>query len=49
MMTATETWWKNLFEGNLAPGINHERLDELEEENFLYFKEVHEEESEVYL
>lgn len=49
MMTTTETWWKNLFEGNLALGINHERLDELDGETFLYFKEEREEESEVYL
>lgn len=48
MMTATDTWWKNLFEGNLAPGINADKLDELEGEKFLYFKEESEEESEVF-
>lgn len=49
MMTATETWWENLFEGDLALGINPERLAELDSEKFLYFKEECEEESEVYL
>lgn len=43
-MTTTETWWEEIFEGNLSLGINKERLDELEEENFLYF-EVEEPES----
>lgn len=38
-MTTTETWWEEIFEGNLSLGINKERLTELEEENFLYFEE----------
>lgn len=38
-MTTTETWWEDIFEGNLALGINKERLAELEDENFLYFEE----------
>lgn len=37
-MTATETWWENLFEGNLSLGIDPERLAELEDETFLYFR-----------
>ena len=37
-MTTTETWWEEIFEGNLSLGINKERLTELEEENFLYFE-----------
>lgn len=37
-MTATETWWENLFEGDLSLGIDPERLVELEDETFLYFK-----------
>ncbi|WP_256381699.1 hypothetical protein [Sporosarcina sp. HYO08] len=36
-MTTTETWWEAIFEGDLAHGINKERLTELEEEHFLYF------------
>lgn len=47
-MTATETWWENLFEGNLALGINPERLEELDNENFLYFTESIEEDSPIY-
>ncbi|WP_172369867.1 hypothetical protein [Sporosarcina jiandibaonis] len=38
-MTTTETWWEEIFEGNLSLGINKERLSELEDENFLYFTE----------
>lgn len=38
-MTTTEAWWEDIFEGDLALGINKERLADLEEENFLYFKE----------
>ena len=37
-MTTTETWWEEIFEGNLSLGINKERLAELEDENFLYFE-----------
>lgn len=43
-MTTTETWWEEIFEGNLSLGINKERLAELEEENFLYFEEAEVEE-----
>jgi hypothetical protein len=38
-MTETETWWETIFTGAFAMGINKERLSELEEESFLYFKE----------
>ncbi|MFF2752280.1 hypothetical protein ACFVR1_00815 [Psychrobacillus sp. NPDC058041] len=38
-MTETETWWETIFTGAFAMGINKERLTELEEESFLYFKE----------
>ena len=38
-MTTTDTWWETIFEGNLAIGVNKERMSELEEEHFLYFKE----------
>lgn len=37
-MTTTETWWEEIFEGDLALGINKERLAELEDEHFLYFE-----------
>lgn len=38
-MIMTSTWWEDVFEGNLSLGINKERLNELEDENFLYFDE----------
>ena len=38
MMKTDNTWWETIFTGSLELGINKERLDELEEENFLYFK-----------
>lgn len=38
-MTETETWWEPIFTGAFAMGLNKERLTELEEEAFLYFKE----------
>lgn len=43
-MTNTAAWWEDLFEGNLSPGIDRNRLTELENENFLYFDEEVEEE-----
>lgn len=48
-MSATVTWWENLFEGNLSPGINEERLSELEDETFLYFKTDSEETTKVHV
>lgn len=38
VMTTTETWWETIFEGPLSLGINKERLNELDEEHFLYFE-----------
>lgn len=38
-MIITDTWWEDVFEGHLSLGLNKERLDELEDENFLYFEE----------
>lgn len=46
-MTNALAWWEDLFEGNLSPGIDRNKLAELEDENFLYFNE--ETEEEVYL
>ncbi|WP_313891478.1 hypothetical protein [Psychrobacillus sp.] len=42
-MTQTETWWEPIFTGVFEMGLNKERLYELDEEAFLYFKEVQEE------
>ena len=47
-MTTTETWWEEIFEGNLALGINKERFAELENENFLYFEGEEIEEETLY-
>lgn len=38
-MTTEKTWWEQIFEGNLSSGINKEAVNELENENFLYFKD----------
>lgn len=38
-MTETETWWEPIFTGAFALGLNRERMNELEEESFLYFTE----------
>ncbi|SDM47273.1 hypothetical protein SAMN05518871_101313 [Psychrobacillus sp. OK028] len=38
-MTETETWWEPIFTGAIALGLNKERMNEIEEESFLYFKE----------
>ena len=38
-MTETETWWEPIFTGAFALGLNRERMNELEEESFLYFQE----------
>ncbi|WJY28904.1 MULTISPECIES: hypothetical protein [Sporosarcina] len=38
-MTATDTWWETIFAGNLEIGLDKARMDELEEEHFLYFRD----------
>ncbi len=43
MMTETETWWEPIFQGPRALGLNKERINELEEESFLYFQQVEQE------
>lgn len=42
-MTETETWWEPIFKGPIALGLNKERINELEEESFLYFTEEQQE------
>ena len=37
-MSQSNYWWKTLFKGHLAPGINEEKVDELTDERFLYFQ-----------
>lgn len=43
-MTKKELWWEDIFSGNLQLGFNKNRIAELEEESFIYFKERNEEE-----
>ncbi|WP_199171885.1 hypothetical protein [Sporosarcina sp. P13] len=31
-------WWENVFEGHLVHGFNKERMNELDQEEFLYFE-----------
>ena len=39
-MTETETtWWGPIFTGAFELGLNKDRINEIEEESFLYFKE----------
>lgn len=36
-MMMTETWWETIFSGALSIGVNETKLQELEDESFLYF------------
>ncbi len=38
-MIITETWWETIFSGVLAIGIDENKLHQLEDESFLYYKE----------
>ncbi|WP_332649631.1 hypothetical protein [Lysinibacillus sp. 54212] len=38
-MIITETWWETIFSGVLAIGINEQKVYQLEDESFLYYKE----------
>ncbi|WP_170061496.1 hypothetical protein [Rummeliibacillus pycnus] len=42
-MLKTETWWESLFSGDLSIGISLERQHELDNEEFLYLKNLNEE------
>ncbi len=44
-MLKTETWWEPIFSGRLSLGINKDRLNELEEEAFIYFDDTEEDET----
>ncbi|MGI2327400.1 hypothetical protein [Planococcus sp. YIM B11945] len=32
-------WWEPIFSGELEVGLNKNRLDDMEQETFLYFNE----------
>ena len=33
-------WWEPIFSGELEVGLNKEKLDDLDQESFLYFDEA---------
>ena len=35
----TKNWWDVIFDGHLKIGINEEKIQQLEDESFLYFHE----------
>ncbi|HEY4622963.1 hypothetical protein MKX47_03720 [Solibacillus sp. FSL R7-0668] len=38
-MMITETWWGEIFSGPLSIGLNEHKIQQLEDESFLYFNE----------
>ncbi|WP_198038590.1 hypothetical protein [Planococcus lenghuensis] len=36
-MNHTENWWETIFAGTLEVGLNKERLEDIDEESFLYY------------
>lgn len=42
-MIETTTWWETIFTGAFEMGLNKDRISELDEESFLYFKEEYDE------
>ena len=36
-MLTMETWWKDIFSGNLAIGLNENKIHQLHDESFLYY------------
>ena len=36
-MLTLETWWKDIFSGNLAIGLNENKIHQLHDESFLYY------------
>jgi hypothetical protein len=42
-MIQTTTWWETIFTGPFEMGLNKDRISELDEESFLYFKEEYDE------
>ena len=39
IMMITETWWGEIFSGPLSIGLNEQKIQQLEDESFLYFDE----------
>jgi hypothetical protein len=40
-MNNQPNWWEPIFSGELEIGLNKEKLDDIEQEAFLYFNETH--------
>lgn len=37
VMLTIETWWTEIFAGNLAVGLNENKIHQLQDESFLYY------------
>ncbi|WP_186763829.1 hypothetical protein [Planomicrobium sp. CPCC 101079] len=40
-MNNQPNWWEPIFSGELEIGLNKEKLEDIEQESFLYFSETH--------
>ncbi len=38
-MLTVETWWKDIFSGDLAIGLNENKVHQLHDESFLYYSD----------
>ena len=38
-MLTIETWWTEIFSGNLAIGLNESKIHQLQDESFLYYSD----------
>lgn len=39
-MSKQSNWWEPIFSGELEIGLNKEKLEEIDQESFLYFDEI---------
>lgn len=39
VMLTMETWWTEIFSGNLAVGLNESKIHQLHDESFLYYSD----------
>ncbi|MFD1031169.1 hypothetical protein [Metaplanococcus flavidus] len=42
-MNENTNWWEPVFSGQLEIGLNKEKLEDIEEETFLYYSEANQE------
>ncbi|MDN7244373.1 hypothetical protein QWY13_02620 [Planococcus sp. N017] len=40
MMGKQVNWWEPIFSGELEVGLNKDKLEDMEQESFLYFNEA---------